>query len=170
MRSFLRSLSCGLALFLFAAPAFAEKFSYPDEDKPLFSIDVPKTWKPKVSKDETLEATSPDKEAYIAFWTMENAKEIASLGKDLGDLLKESVTKLKLPDKPTQKTINGITFTIFQGTGVDKEDNSDVGVEIFLFSPKKGMLGLFYCQYGQKAPEAINGLVKIVESIQLTKK
>ena len=66
---------------------------------------------------------------------------------------------------------NGIDFTIFQGTGKDAEDNSKVGFEIFLFSPKKGKLGIFYCQYSDEADaKVIQSLIKIVESIRLTTK
>lgn len=150
-----------------ALSADAKRFSYPSAAKEWFSIEIPDTWRPKVDDEETLEATSPDEEAYLAFWVLKGAKEVKGLTKEMDDLLKESVTDLKLEDKPTEKTINGIEFTIFAGTALDKEDKSKVGVEVFMFSPKPGTLGIFYCQYGVKAPEAIKGLVKIVESIKL---
>ncbi len=169
MKLSLRLLTLATA-FLLSVPAFAAKFSYPDEDKEWFTVDIPASWKPEVADDGTLEATSPDEDAYLAFWTLENEKEIESLGDDLEEWLKESVKKLKVNEKPLEKTINGIDFTIFNGTGIDTEDDSKIGLEIFLFSPKKGKLGIFYCQYAQKAPAAVKGLIKVVESIQLTKK
>lgn len=154
------------ACFLTAISAHAKKFSYPNADKEIFSVDIPADWKPKVDDDESLEATSPDEEAYLAFWVLKGAKEIKGLEKELDELLKDSVTDLDLDEKPIVKEINGFKFTIFTGHGIDKEDKSKVGVEVFMFSPKPGMLGIFYCQYGVKAPDAINGLVKIVESIK----
>ncbi len=155
------------ACFVAALPTHAKKFSYPSADKEIFSIDIPGDWKPKLDADESLEATSPDAEAYLAFWVLKGTKEIKNVQKEVDDLVKESVTNLKLDDKVVEKEINGIKFSIFVGQGIDKEDKSKVGVEIFLFSPKPGVLGIFYCQYGIKAPAAINGLIKIVESIKL---
>jgi hypothetical protein len=152
---------------LTALSADAKRFSYPSTAKEMFSVEIPDNWKPEVDDEETLEATSPDEEAYLAFWVLKGAKEVKGLTKEMNDLLDESVTDLKLNEKPTEKTINGIKFTIFEGTAIDKEDKTKVGVEVFMFSPKPGTLGIFYCQYGIKAPDAIKGLVKIVESIKL---
>ena len=150
-----------------AFSAHAKKFSYPNADKEVFSVDIPADWNPKVDDEASLEATSPDEEAYLAFWVLKGKAEIKGLEKELDELLKDSVTDLKLNETATVKKINGIEFTMFAGKGIDKEDKSKVGVEIFLFAPKPGTLGIFYCQYGIKAPDAIKGLIKIVESIKL---
>jgi hypothetical protein len=166
MKIAIRLLTLAVCLIT-ALSAHAKRFSYPSAAKEWFSVEIPDDWKPKVDDEETLEATSPDEEAYLAFWVLKGSKEVKGLEKELDDLLKESVTDLKLNEKPTEKTINDIKFTIFAGTAIDKEDKSKVGVEIFLFSPKPGTLGIFYCSYGAKAPGAIKGLVKIVESIKL---
>ena len=165
MKLAIRFLTLAVCLFT-ALSAHAKRFSYPSAAKEWFSVEIPEDWKPKVDDEETLEATSPDEEAYLAFWVLKGAKEVKGLEKELDDLLKESVTDLKLNETPTEKTINGIKFTMFAGTGIDKEDKTKVGVEVFMFSPKPGTLGIFYCQYGIKAPDAIKGLVKIVESIK----
>lgn len=166
MKLALRLLTVAACL-LTAVSAHAKKFSWPNADKEVFSVDIPADWKPEVGEDESLEATSPDEEAYLAFWVLKGGKEVEGLEKELDELLKDSVTDLKLNEKPTVKKVNGIEFTMFAGKALDKEDKSKVGVEIFLFSPKPGTLGVFYCQYGEKAPDAINGLIKIVESIKL---
>jgi hypothetical protein len=170
MKRILRIALLVTTVFLAVVPTQAAKFSYPSEDKEWFTVDIPASWKPEVGDDESLEATSPDEDAYLAFWVLKNAKEIDHLDKDIEELVADSVKDLKLNDKPTEKKVNGIDFMMFAGTGKEKEDGSDVGVEIFLFSPKPGKVGVFFCQYSAKAPDAIKGLVKIVESIQLTAK
>lgn len=157
-----------LAAFLLAAlPAQAAKFSYPSEDKEWFTVDIPQTWKPEVDDDGTLEATAPEGDGYLAFWTLESEDEIKTLDKDIEKWMKGDLKKIEMSDKSTDKEINGIKFTMFNGTAVTKEDNSKIGFEIFLFSPKAGKLGVFYCQYGED--KEIKALIKIVESIQLKK-
>jgi hypothetical protein len=157
-----------VAFFSSTLPASAALFAYPSEDKAWFIVDIPAAWKPVIDDDQTLEATSPDEDAYLAFWVLKGKTEIAGLEKDIDDTLKELVKGPKLTsDKPTKKTINGIEFTMFAGTGKDSEDDSPLGFEIFLFSPQPGKLGIFYCQYDAKAPKpVIASLIKVVESIQ----
>ena len=157
---------------LTASPSFAAKFSYPDEENEWFTVDIPATWKPEINdEDKSLEATSPEEDAYLAFWVLKSKKEIENIDKDLEELLKDNIKKPKIEDKPLEKEINGIAFTIFKGSGIDAEDKSKVGFEIFLFSPKEGKLGIFFCQYPADGDKKLIGsLVKIVESIKLTKK
>jgi len=159
-----------LAAFLTSAlPVQAAKFSYPSEDKEWFTVDIPASWKPEVDDDGTLEAESPDDDAYLAFWTLEGEDDIKTLDDDIESWMKEELKNIKMDDKSTEKSINGIDFMMFNGTAKSKEDNSDVAFEIFLFSPKKGKLGVFYCQYDPAAPDSIKALIKIVESMQLKK-
>jgi len=157
------------ALLLTALPSDAAKFSYPSEDKEWFTVDIPQNWKPEIAEDGTLEATSPEDDAYLAFWVLEKKADINSFGDDLEAWLKQDLKKIKLNDKPLEKTVNGIEFSIFNGTAVVKEDNSEVAFEVFLFAPKKGKLGVFYCQYSPDAPGSIKKLIKIVESMELKK-
>jgi hypothetical protein len=157
-----------LAAFLCAAlPAKAAKFSYPDEDKEWFTVDIPASWKPEVDDDGTLEATAPEGDGYLAFWTLESEDEIKTLDKDIEKWMKGDLKKIEMSDKSLDKEINGVKFTIFNGTAVTKEDNSKIAFEIFLFSPKAGKLGVFYCQYGEE--NEVKALIKIVESLQLKK-
>ena len=159
------------ALFLSTLPASGAKFSYPTEEKPWFTVEIPATWKPALSDDESLEASSPEEDAYLRFWVLRGKKEIPGLEKDIGGLLKDMVKSPKLiSDKPTKKSVNGIEFTTFAGTGKDTEDGKPLGFEIFLFSPQSGKLGIFYCQYAADAPKSvIANMIKIVESIQVAK-
>jgi hypothetical protein len=166
MRTVVRHIALAACLFA-TLPVHAAKFSYPSEDKEWFTVDIPQTWKPEVDSDGTLEATEPDDEAYLAFWTLESEEEIKTLDKDIEKWMKGDLKKIQMSDKSLDKEINGIKFTIFNGTAVAKEDNEALAFEIFLFSPKPGKLGVFYCQYGQKVPDAVKGLIKIVESIHL---
>jgi hypothetical protein len=171
MKAALRLLALAACL-LPASPSFAAKFSYHDEENEWFTVNIPATWKPEINdEDKSLEANSPEADAYLAFWVLKNKKEIENIGDDLDELLKDNIKKPKLKDKPLEKTVNGIEFTIFQGSGKDADDGTNVGFEIFLFAPKEGKLGIFYCQYNEDAPaDVIQSLIKIVESIQLTKK
>lgn len=166
------SLVALAALLLPALSASAAKFPYPDEENPWFTVDIPATWKPALSDDQSLEATSPDEAAYLAFWVLKDKKAIDNLDKEIDELLKDNIKNPKLTsDEPTKKTINGIEFTMFAGKGKAEEDDKPVGFEIFLFSPKPGKLGIFFCQYNADAPKSvIAGLIKIVESIQKAKK
>lgn len=168
MKNIVRIIALAACMQL-TLPANAAKFSYPSEDKEWFTVDIPAAWKPEIDEDGTLEAVTPDDDAYLAFWVIESEDEIESLDDDLEKWMKEDLKKIALNDKTLEKTVNGIEFTIFNGTAVNKEDDTAVGFEIFLFSPKKGKVGVFYCQYDSDAPAAIKGLIKVVESIQLTK-
>lgn len=159
-----------LAAFLTSAlPVQAAKFSYPSEDKEWFTVDIPASWKPEIDDDGTLEANAPEDDAYLAFWTLEGEDDIKTLDDDIESWMKDELKDIKMGEKPTEKTINGIEFMMFAGAAKSKEDNEDVAFEIFLFSPKKGKLGVFYCQYDPKAPDSIKGLIKIVESMELKK-
>ena len=170
MKYTLRFLALATICLLSVLPAQAAKFSYPSEDKEWFTVDIPASWKPEVGDDESLEATSPDEDAYLAFWVLKNAKEVDHLDKDIDEIVKDSVKDLKLGEKPTEKKVNGIDFVMFSGTGKDKDSGDAVGVEIFLFAPKPGKVGVFYCQYSPDKADSIKGLVKIVESLKLTEK
>jgi hypothetical protein len=170
MKNIRKIIAC-TALLISVLPALGATFSYPSEEKPWFTVDIPATWKPALAEDESLEATSPEEDAYLTFWVLKGKKEIVGLEKDIAELLKELVKNPKLlSDKPGKKTVNGIEFTTFGGTGKDTEDGSDLGFEIFLFSPQPGKLGIFYCQYAAKAPKpVIQSLIKVVDSIKLAK-
>lgn len=150
----------------------AEQFFYPKKDSAWFSVNIPDDWKPEVSDDETLEATSPDEQGYLAFWVLKDKSDFKTLEKDLDDLISESVKDAKIKDEATTKKINGIEFMIYEGAGIDAEDEKlKVGFEVFLFEAQPGKVGLFYCEYGEKAPKSvIDSLIKIVESIKIEKK
>jgi hypothetical protein len=165
MHTFIRTFAAAACLFA-ALPVNAARFSYPSEEKEWFTVDIPAAWKPEVDDDGTLEAESPDEDAYLAFWTLESEDEIKTLDKDIEKWMKGDLKKIKMGEKSIEKKINGIEFTIFNGTAISKEDDSKVAFEIFLFSPKAGKLGVFYCQYDPEAPDSIKSLIKIVESIQ----
>lgn len=163
-------LTAFAACLLTTFPIQAARFSYPSEDKEWFTVDIPASWKPEIDDDGTLSASSPDDDAYLAFWTVETKDDINSLGDDIEEWMKDDLKKIKIDEKPIEKSVNGIEFTIFNGTAVKKDGNEKVGFEIFLFSPKKGKVGVFYCEYGEDAPDSVKQLIKIVESIQLKKK
>ena len=79
MKLTVRFLAIAACLFTAVTAADAKKFSYPSVDKEWFSVDIPADWNPEVDDEESLEATSPDEEAYLAFWVLKGAKEIKGL-------------------------------------------------------------------------------------------
>jgi hypothetical protein len=146
----------------------AANYSYPSESDTWFTFELPDAWHPKVT-DGTLEATAPHDAAYVAFWVLKNDVDFKNLEKDLDDILKDSVVQPKVGE-PVVKTINGIEFTRFLGTGKDRKEKTPVTFEVWMFSPKEGKAGILYFDYDTDAtPEMIKRLAAMVDSIKLKK-
>ncbi len=154
------------ALFTGAPTSRAGTFYYPTQADAWFSIDIPDAWKPKV-KDETIEATAPKNAAYVTFWVLAEKEDFKNFDKDLAEILKDSVTQPKVTKKPEKKTVNGIEFTTFQGTGNDRKEKTPVSFEVWLFDPKPGKVGFLYFDRDTDAsPEIMKSLEAIVASIK----
>jgi hypothetical protein len=80
------------------------------------------------------------------------------------------VTEPKVTKKPETKTVNGIEFNTFQGTGLDRKEKTPVSFEVWLFDPKPGKVGFLYFDRDTDAPaDILKSLQGIVESIKLKK-
>ena len=154
------------ALFAAAPASQAGTFYYPTQADAWFSIDIPDAWNPKV-KDETIEATAPKDAAYVTFWVLAGKEDFMNFTKDLAGILKDSVVEPKVTKKMEAKTVNGIEFKTFQGTGKDRKEKTPVNFEVWLFDPKPGKVGFLYFDRDTDAsPEIMKDLEAIVASIK----
>ncbi len=147
----------------------AATYSYPSEADAWFSFELPDAWNPKID-DATLEATAPDDAAYVAFWVLKDKSDFKNLDKDLDEILKDSVTNVKMTTEATKKEINGIEFLTYQGTGKDRKEKTPVTFEVWMFAPKPGKVGFLYFDRDTDAPASVmKSLKRMVESIKLKK-
>lgn len=147
----------------------AAVYSYPSAADAWFTFELPDAWNPKV-EDETLEATAPEDAAYVAFWVLKDRADFKNLDKDLEEILKDSVTNVKMTTEPAEKEIGGIKFMTYQGTGKDREEKTPVTFEVWMFAPKPGKVGFLYFDRDTDASaEIMKSLKHMVESIKLKK-
>jgi hypothetical protein len=161
--------TCLLAVAAFtllsALTGVAAPFSFPSESKTWFTIDLPQAWHPKM-EDGTLEATAPQDAAYVAVWLVKSEADFKHLDKDIDEILKDSVVEPKIGE-PAAKTINGIEFMRFVGTGKDRKEKSPVTFEVWLFEVQPHKLAVVYFDYDTDAtPEMIKSLAGMVDSIK----
>jgi hypothetical protein len=155
--------------FLASLAAHADTYSYPSESDAWFTFDIPGEWHPKV-EDGTLEATAPHDAAYVAFWVLKDKTDFENLDKDVGDILKDSVTDTKITLPLAEKEVNGVKFMREQGTGKDVKEKTDVTFEVWMFAPQPGKVGVLYVDYDSDAtPEVIKGLSGIIATLKLKK-
>src|SRR6202011_2523189 len=94
-----------LAVALFTSVSLhAATYSYPSEADAWFTFELPDAWNPKI-EDAALEATAPSDGAYVAFWVLKDRADFKNLDKDLGEILKNSVTDVMMTTKPTKREI-----------------------------------------------------------------
>lgn len=153
-----------------AVPVFANTMSVPTEEHPVYTVDIPTDWNPKVSKDdETVEATEPDNHVYLSGWVITKS-DLGNLKSDLGGLLKDSMKSIE--GEPTEETIenNGIKFSVLQGHGKDKREGNDVRFLVAIFPASEGKAGIFYADWDADAPSDIKQKLNgIMNSIKLQK-
>ena len=155
--------------FVASVSAYCDTYSYPSEKDAWFSFDIPGAWHPKV-EDGTLEATAPHDAAYVAFWVLKDKSDVASVDKDIDDILKDSVTDIKTTIPLGKKEVNGIEFMRAQGTGKDVKEKTPVTFEVWMFSPQPGKVGVLYVDYDSDASqEVIKSLASIIDTLKLKK-
>jgi hypothetical protein len=165
----LRLLVAAAVLLIASAPLYAKKFAYPTKADAWFTIDIPDAWKPAI-EDEAIEATAPEDAAYVTFWVLKNKSDFKSFEKDLDEILKDSVTDPKVTKPLEEKTVNGIKFNTFQGTGKDRKEKTPVSFEVWMFAPKPGKVGfLYFDRDTDVSADIMKSLQGIVESIKLAK-
>jgi len=160
-------LAAVACLLLAPSLAFAKTFPVP-ADNPVATVSIPSSWAPH-DYDGGVEATSADGKVYIAVEVVE-ADEIK---KAIGDGVEFFVKQGVEIDPDSMKTRNGkqagadsfeITFS-----GKDKDGPTSVSMELVKTNAAKKFLILY--SWGAEADAVKNGdeLLKIAESLQLTK-
>ena len=153
-----------------ASPVIANTISVPNEEHPVYTVDIPSDWKPAVSKeDESVEATEPDDHVYVAGWVVTKS-DVGDLKKDLADLLKGELRSIE--GEPTEETIenNGIKFPVLRGHGKDKKEGNEVNFFVTIFPAGTGKAGVFFADWDADAPsDSKDKLNALMNSIKLHK-
>jgi hypothetical protein len=157
-----------------ALPARGNTMSVPNKEKPVFTIDVPSSWKPiGDAKDGSVDATAPGDVAYLSAWTVNTADgdAVESAAKDLKETLKDSMKSLDPEASRSKIQVNGREITVVKGSGVDKREGSKVQFRVAIFATGLGAIGIVYTDYDDDAPDdTIKALQGIIESIKVAKK
>ncbi len=160
----------GLLLLAVSALAFsasAQTFKLPD-DKPIVSIDIPKSWEP-VTYDDGVEATSDDGEVYLAVEATSAKGVKDSIEEAVKYLMKKGV-KIKA-DSMKQETakVNGMDMVDLSWDGTDKDGACKVSLTILGVTDDKGIMIIYWASpEGEKKHQA--DLNKIAKSIVKLKK
>jgi hypothetical protein len=155
------------ALGVAAAPLFATTLSVPP-DQPVFTVDIPADWKPKLDKgDKSVEASEPGDHVYMYAWIVPGRTLVSEVDSDLDEILKDSMKSID--EKKTKETIdnNGIHFVVFKGSGLDKREGSKVEFLVAVFNVGKNT-GVYYVDYDADAPaKTMDTIFSIMNSIKL---
>ena len=156
-----------LAAFAFAgSSAFAKKITFPNKDNALFTITIPDSWEPEKDDDDTLEAISPKENVYLAAWELKDKSDIASVDKDIVEMLKDHAKKIKMDGAGVPAKPGGMEGMLFKGTAKDKEDDSDIEFFALLVSPKPGKVAIIFIEAGADTPkDEADKLQRILESL-----
>ena len=163
-------ISVVISFFVLTSPAFAETYSYP-ADEPVLSITFPDNW--TVEQDPNYEkglvALSEDEEIEIDLWVLEEEEveedlfaALEAAGMEVATIIQEWVTDFEVEER-TEGEINGIKFYHISGTGLYKEDKSEVEVAVAFFSPD--LERIFVLMYWG-SEEAAEAYAEELESIQ----
>jgi hypothetical protein len=159
------------AALAFALPARADTMSVPSAANAAYTFDVPSGWKPAGNtEDEYVEATSPDKHAYIVAWIVKTSDE-KSLTKDLDATLKDSMKSIDPDTKQTEADQHGTHFYVITGSGVDKRAGTKVKFLVGIFAAGEGKAGIVYTDYDADSPaNTMSTLQGILDSVKVTGK
>ena len=163
-------LIVAVTLALAVTPLFATTLSVPT-DQPVFTVDIPADWKPKLDKgDKSVEASEPGDHVYMYAWVVPAESPASETLSDVDALLKDSMKSID--EKKTKEVIthNGIDFIVFRGSGIDKREGSKVEFFVALFEAGKDKMGVYYVDYDSDAPAKITDtILNIMNSIKLKK-
>ena len=161
-------LIVAFALCAGATSLFATTLSVPT-DQPVFTVDIPADWKPKLDKgDKSVEASEPGDHVYMYAWIVPAEGQASETLSDVDALLKDSMKSID--EKKTKELIknNGIEFTVFRGSGIDKREGSKVEFFVALFEAGKDKMGVYYVDYDADAsPKIMDTIISIMNSIKL---
>jgi hypothetical protein len=161
-----KSLLILATLALASTPVFAKKIAFPNAEHALFSITIPDSWEPDKDDDDTLEALSPKENVYLAAWELKDKSDIASVDKDIIEMLKDHAKAIKMDGEGVPAKPGGMDGMLFKGTAKDKEDGSDIEFFALLVSPKPGKVAIIFIEAAADTPkDEADKLQKILESL-----
>jgi hypothetical protein len=172
-RVFISSLLLGVLLL--AGSLWAETYTYPRED-PVVSITFPDSW--TVTQDPNYEkglvALSDDEEIEIDLWVLEEQEveddvlaALEAAGVEVATIIDEWVMEFDVEEEHTGE-VNGIHYYFLSGTGMYKDDHSEVRVGVTFFSPDGETIFVLMYWGNEEAAEAhAEELEQIRESFEV---
>ena len=118
-------------LALLAAPSFAERYYYPDEDSALFSVDILNSWSVEV-EDQILHAGPPDGTIYLGFWALD-AGDMDAAGQAVEGIVDSMISGFEVTEEG-EGDLNGMPAYYVDGHG-RSEDGGPLNASVALFSP-----------------------------------
>ncbi|MEP6808995.1 MAG: hypothetical protein ABI992_02035 [Chthoniobacterales bacterium] len=169
-QSYVLLLSVTATALAFAGPLVADTLSVPSAAKPAYTLEAPAKWQTKVNaEDESVEATAPGEHAYLSAWMVSDGDK-KNLAGDIEKTLADSMKKVDPGSKQETMDVNGNSFTMVRGTGLDKREGGKVSFEVAIFSAGGDKVGIVYTDWDTNAPAALTDELKsIIKSIKVTK-
>ena len=155
-----------LGLAVLAGQAQARSFKLGD-DGPVASIDIPDSWGPS-EIDDGVEATSPDKETYVAAEIVDG-EDLDAAAEAEGKFFKKQKVALKADSlKKENVTLGALSGIDYQWDATDEDGPTHVSMTLLKISDKKLMMLTYW---GSPAGAKSNGkdLDAIAKSLKPTK-
>lgn len=144
---------CLSGLTILAGGAAEAKVFKLGDDGPVASVDIPDSWAPS-EIDDGVEATSPDKESYVAAEIIDG-EDVEAAAKAEGKFFKKQ--KIVLKDDSLKKkaiTLGALSGTDYQWDATDEDGPTHVSMTMLKISEKKLMMLTYW---GSPAGEQSNG-------------
>lgn len=166
MKAFLRIT---LLLLVLVAPIFAGNARIPGGGPVKLLVTLPDDWKSELDEDGELSAESPNEELGLACWAVPVSEmaDFKNLTANIGKILDECVTKLTLACMPRNGQIGKVRTVLFDGTGLDADDNQPVKFRaLILFAGPEDVTVLYVAAGSQAGPGKSAVLDQIVRSVR----
>lgn len=121
-------LSTSLLVFMSFATVLAGNVPLPRDGAMKLVVTLPDTWKSSVDEDGVLNAESPDEELGLAAWAVDKAElgDIHDAHDKLERIFRDCVKNIRLTAVPRRGVFGTIKTTVFEGTGIDVDDDEPV--------------------------------------------
>ncbi len=157
------------ALLALALPAMAQAKTYPipDED-PIATVSLPDSWEVD-DLDDGIEVTSKDELVYVAIEAADLVDVKAATVEAFKFFDEKGITIDKDSQKESDFTVNGLKGFELGFKGKDSDGPTNVSVSVITVS-EKNVLMITYWASDEGEKNNADGLSKIINSIQATKK
>ena len=162
-------LACAAAALLLLIPvsAFAKTFPVPGDD-PIATVSIPDSWGPE-TYDGGVEATSPDKQVYVAAEVVDAADVSKATKEGLQFFQKQGVEIDGDSMKTKDIKINDLDAVDLTFNGKDKDGPTQIGLTL-VQTNAQGKFLMLYLWGSEKGQEANVADLKVIGgSIQATK-